>query len=133
MKAVLIAYIAALLAFLIIDGIWLGVLAKNFYANHLGGLLRQSILAVPALVFYLLYTAGIVFLAVRPDNAQIPLTNVALHGAVLGLMAYGTYNLTNYATLRDWPGVLSVVDMSWGCVLTASVAVVSALSVRHFT
>ena len=68
MKPFLIAYCAAVIAFLIIDGLWLGVVAKSFYADNLGDLLRRRILALPAMAFYLMYTAGLVFLAVRPGQ-----------------------------------------------------------------
>lgn len=133
MKSFLIAYVAAIAAFCIIDGIWLGLVAKNFYANNLGDLLRKDFLALPAVVFYLMFTAGLVFLAVRPGQPDLSLLNIALHGAVVGLLAYGTYDLTNLATLRDWPPIVSVVDMAWGTFLSASVALCSAISVRYFS
>lgn len=133
MKSFLIAYGAAIVAFLIIDGVWLGLVAKNFYANNLGELLRKDFLLLPGIIFYLMFTAGLVFLAVRPGQSDIPLINIALHGAVVGLLAYGTYDLTNLATLRNWPVMLTVVDMAWGTVLSASVALSSAICVRYFS
>ncbi|MFT5895684.1 MAG: putative membrane protein [bacterium] len=133
MKNFLIGYGAAIVAFLVIDGIWLGLIAKDFYANSLGDLLRKDLLLLPGVIFYLMYTAGLVLLAVRPGQADISLLNIALHGAVVGLLAYGTYDLTNLATLRGWPPLLSVVDMAWGAVLSASVALISAICVRYFT
>ncbi len=133
MKTYLIAYAAAGVAFLIIDGLWLGLIAKNFYANNLGELLRKNFLILPGAVFYLVYTAGLVFLAVRPMQPELSLANVALYGAIVGLLSYGTYDMTNLSTLRDWPVVVSVVDLIWGTVLSASVATMSALCVRYFT
>lgn len=132
MKAFFIAYFAAVLAFMIIDGLWLGVVAKSFYASHLGDLLRKNFLVLPAVAFYLVYTAGLVFLAVRPNQSDINLVSVALYGAVVGFLAYGTYDMTNLATLKDWPVVVSVVDVVWGTVLSASVATISALCLRYF-
>lgn len=132
MKSFAIAYGAAVVAFLIIDGIWLGVVAKSFYATHMGDLLRKNFLPLPAVAFYLVYTAGLVFLAVRPGQADVSLASVALYGAVVGFMAYGTYDMTNLATLRDWPWIISVVDMIWGTVLSATVATLSAMTLRHF-
>lgn len=132
MKSFIIAYIAAIVAFLVIDGLWLGVVAKSFYAEKLGELLRKDILAVPAMLFYLAYTAGLVFLAVRPGQADISLVSVVFYGALVGFLAYGTYNMTNLATLRDWPLAVSVVDLIWGTVLSASVAAISALALRQF-
>lgn len=132
MKVFLVAYAAALLAFLVIDGIWLGVVARQFYATELGDLLKRNILALPAAVFYLGYTAGLVYLAVRPGEPDISLLNVALTGALVGLMAYGTYDMTNLATVRDWPVLMSVVDMIWGAVLSGAVALTAAIVVRKF-
>lgn len=132
MKVYLIAYSAAILAFLVIDGIWLGVIAKNLYAEQMSGLLRDGFLVLPATGFYLAYTAGLVFLAVRPDQPELALSNVALYGAIVGFLAYGTYDMTNLATLRNWPAMLSVIDMLWGTVLSASVATVSAICTRYF-
>ena len=133
MKNYLIAYGAAIVAFLIIDGIWLGLVAKNFYANNLGDLLRKDFLVLPGVIFYLMFTLGLVFLAVRPGQPDISLVNIALHGAVVGLLAYGTYDLTNLSTLRGWPPILSIVDMAWGTVLSASVSLSSAICVRYFS
>lgn len=133
MKTFFIAYGAAIAAFLVIDGLWLGLVAKNFYADHLGDLLRKDFLVLPGALFYLLFTAGLVFLAVRPGQPELSLTNIALHGAVVGLVAYGTYDLTNLATLKDWPVLVTVVDLTWGTVLAASVSVSAAVCVRYFT
>ena len=132
MKSYLIAYCSAVVAFLIIDGLWLGVVAKSFYSSQLGELLRKNFLILPAVVFYLAYTAGLVFLAVRPTQPELALANVALYGAIVGFLAYGTYDMTNMATLRDWSALVSVVDIAWGMTLSASVATISAVCVRYF-
>lgn len=127
MKSFLIAYISAVVAFLIIDGLWLGVIAKSFYAEYLKDFLRKDFLVAPAAGFYLLYTAGLVFLAVRPGQLDISLFNVAAYGAIVGFLAYGTYDMTNYATLRDWPLIVSAVDLLWGTLLSAAVATLSRM------
>ncbi|MFK8081628.1 MAG: DUF2177 family protein [Granulosicoccus sp.] len=133
MKSFVIAYGAAVMAFLVLDGLWLGVVAKSFYADHLGDLLRRDFLPVPAIAFYMLYTAGLVFLAVRPGQTDITLGSVAFYGAIVGFLAYGTYDMTNLATLRDWPWIVSVVDLVWGTTLSATVALVAALALRYFS
>jgi len=133
MKLILIAYASAVIAFLVIDGLWLGLIARQFYADQLGSLLRSPFWVLPAAVFYLFYTAGLVFLAVRPLQPEISISSVAIYGAIVGAMAYGTYDMTNLSTIKDWPVLMSVVDMIWGTVLSASVAVVSALVVRQFS
>lgn len=132
MKSFVIAYIACLLTFIIVDAVWLGLVAKDFYANQLGSLMREDILWVPAAVFYLFYTAGIVLLAVRPDQTSITLANVAFYGAVVGFIAYGTYDATNLATLKNWPVLMSAVDFVWGICLSSVVAVAGAIAVRKF-
>ncbi len=133
MKIYLIAYVSAVLAFLVLDGLWLGLVAKNFYAEQMGELLRKDFLVAPAAGFYLAYAAGLVFLAVRPMQPELSLANVAFYGAVVGFLAYGTYDMTNLSTVRGWPPMMSVVDLLWGTVLSAGVATASAMSVRHFT
>ncbi len=133
MKIYLIAYLAAVVAFIIIDGLWLGIVARNLYASQMGDLLRKEFLVGPAAAFYLVYAAGLVFLAVRPMQPELSLMNVAAYGAIVGFLAYGTYDMTNLSTVRDWPVLISVVDLVWGTVLSASVATISAISVRYFT
>ena len=133
MKIYLIAYVSAVLAFLVLDGLWLGLVAKNFYAEQMGELLRKDFLVAPAAGFYLAYAAGLVFLAVRPMQPELSLANVAFYGAVVGFLAYGTYDMTNLSTVRGWPPMMSVVDLLWGTALSAGVATASAMSVRHFT
>ncbi len=132
MKTFFVAYVASLITFLVIDAIWLGVVAKKFYAEQLGDLMRPDILFVPAGIFYLLYSAGIVLLAVRPEQPGLSLWNVAAYGAVVGFIAYGTYDVTNIATLKDWPVPMSVVDLIWGTTISAIVAIAGALAARKF-
>jgi len=127
-----IAYIASLVTFLVIDAIWLGLVAKAFYAAQLGPLMRDDVLFIPAGIFYLLYSAGIVLLAVRPSQPDLSLTNVALYGAVVGFIAYGTYDVTNLATLKNWPPLMSAVDLIWGTAISSLVAVAGAVAARKF-
>lgn len=132
MKNFIIAYLATLLTFLAIDAIWLGLIAKKFYAAQLGPLMREDVLFLPAGIFYLFYSAGIVLLAIRPEQAGLSLWNVAFYGAVVGFIAYGTYDVTNLATLKDWPVVMSVVDFIWGICISSAVAVFGAMAVSKF-
>ena len=132
MKTYLVAYAAAIGAFLILDGLWLGLIAKNFYAEQLSAHLRKDFQVFPAVAFYLIFTAGLVFLAVRPDQTDLSLMNIAFYGAVVGLLAYGTYDMTNLATLRDWPLKVSLIDWAWGTALSSVVAVCSAVVTRIF-
>lgn len=103
----------------VLDLLWLGVIAKGWLAGQLGPLMREDILPVPALLFYLLYAAGLGFFAVAPSLAQGDWMRAAMTGAFFGLVAYGTYDLTNFATLKNWPLPMVIVDLVWGAVLSA--------------
>lgn len=116
------AYLGALVTFLILDAIWLGLIMKNRYTSQLAHLMRENPNWAAAGIFYLVYLAGVVFLAVRPALAAGSGSLALLYGAVLGLLAYGTYEMTNYATLRDWPLGIVAMDILWGTLLTAVAA-----------
>ncbi len=131
-RTYVIAWLGALLPFLAIDLLWLGVIARDFYAAQLGPLLAPRPRWGVALGFYAVYCAGIVLFAVTPGLAADSLGRTLLLGAALGFLAYGTYDMTNLATLRGWPVLMSVVDIAWGTVLTATVATLSHLAVRYF-
>jgi uncharacterized membrane protein len=127
-----IAYIAALVPFLAIDATWLGAVARKFYQQQLGDLMLPSPNFAVAAVFYLFFAAAIVLLAVRPGlDAGSPWTAMG-YGAVLGLAAYGTYEITNLSTLKNWPIPLSIVDVIWGAVITAIASVSGYAVTRHF-
>ena len=96
-----------------LDLLWLGVVAKGFYAKHLGSLLRPDVKWVPALLFYLLYVAAVVVFVVMPA-----LGRAIGMGAFFGLAAYATYDLTSMALIRDFPLIVVLVDLAWGVVLT---------------
>ena len=123
-----IAYGAALSVFLAVDALWLGVLMKPVYAAALGPLLADTPRWGPAVLFYLLYVAGLLVFAILPGlRARRGRTAAAL-GALLGLVAYGTYDLSNYATLQAWPAALTVIDMAWGAVLSSLAATAGYLA-----
>ena len=121
----LAAYFSTVLLFLAVDAIWLGVIARGFYRDQLGHLMLESPRLGLAMVFYLFYAAAITVLVVMPAVRSGVWWHAAVYGGILGLAAYGTYDITNTATLRDWPALVSVVDMAWGTVLTAGVAYVA--------
>jgi uncharacterized membrane protein len=118
-------YAVTLPIFFAIDLVWLGVVAKNFYRQHLGHLLSPQVNWTAAILFYLVFIAGIVFFAVRPALEVNSPLRALTYGALFGFLAYATYDLTNQATLRDWPVLVTVVDLAWGAVLSASVAYLS--------
>lgn len=125
------AYLAAAVTFLVLDGLWLGVVARSFYASRLGGLMAPQVSIAPAVAFYLLYVAGVVIFCIRPALADDSWRMALVHGALLGVLAYGTYDLTNLATLKGWPLDMSLVDIAWGAVITAAAATAGFHAARY--
>lgn len=109
--------------FFAIDLLWLGVLARDFYRHHLGYILSPDVNWPAALVFYLIFIAGILYFAVAPALAENSLGRALFNGALFGLFTYITYELTNMATLPSWPLKVVIVDTLWGVALCGSVAV----------
>jgi len=130
MKDTLIAYAGALLLLVVADGLWLGLLMPQQYQAWIGPLMRERPLLLPAAVFYLLYPVGVVAFAVLPALALKSWQRSSALGALLGLVAYGTYDLSNLATLNGWPWQLALVDMVWGAGLTAAAACAGFIAVR---
>lgn len=118
-------YLATLVVFLAIDMLWLGVVARGFYQKHLGFLLAPSTNWVAAIVFYLLFIVGILIFVVLPGLRGGTFLDTLLRAALFGLITYATYDLTNLATIRNWPLGLTIVDISWGIVLTSIVSMAS--------
>lgn len=129
MPTPVLAYLVALPVFLALDAVWLSIMAPRLYKATLGDVVLESFALAPAALFYLLYGVGLVVFAVLPGLASGRLLTTFGHGALFGLVAYGTYNLTNLATLKPWTTQLAVVDMTWGAVATglAAVATVAVL------
>ena len=119
------AYLAALVAFLAIDFVWLKYVALGFYRANIGHLMTDKPNLAVAGLFYLFYVVGVVILAVNPALEKQQWSIALLYGGLLGLVAYGTYDITNLATLKNFPPIVAIVDMMWGTVLTASVATIS--------
>lgn len=117
-----IAYFAAALVFFALDMVWLAGVAKNFYFSRLGDLVRERPDFVVAGVFYAGYVAGIVYFAIAPALASGGFARALVNGALVGLLAYGTYDMTNLATLRGYPAEVAIVDIIWGMFLTATAA-----------
>ena len=101
-----------------LDGLWLGWLALDFYKREMGVLMSDSVRVPPALAYYLLYPAAVVFLALTPRPATLRMA--ALRSAALGLAAFGVYDLTNLATVRGYTVTMTLVDMAWGTFATAA-------------
>lgn len=115
-------YLLTVPVFFIIDIIWLGFVARNFYKTQLHHLLSPEVNWTAAIIFYLIYISGIIFFAVRPALDSGSLAKACLLGALFGFFTYATYDLTNLATLKNWPVLVAVVDIIWGTVLCLLVA-----------
>lgn len=122
------AYISTLIAFAILDFFWISSMANSLYRPVMKEMLLADFRLAPALVFYLLYAFGIVFFAVLPALREQTITTAIFYGAVLGLVAYGTYNLTNFATLKNWATHMTVIDMTWGTFATGLAATIGYLA-----
>ncbi len=123
-------YLCALVGFLAIDLVWLGVVARSFYRKQLGFLLADQPNWLAAIIFYLLFVAGMLVFAVAPGLQAGSLRKALLLGGFFGLITYATYDLTNLATVKNWPWLVTVVDMAWGTILAASVSGIGYMAGR---
>jgi uncharacterized membrane protein len=124
-------YLVTVPVFFLIDMVWLGFVAKGFYQNHLGYLLGP-VNWPAAIIFYLLFIVGIIIFAVSPALEAGSLTKALVFGVLFGFFTYATYDLTNLATVKNWPLIVVFVDIAWGMVLSGSVATVSYLLGKNF-
>ncbi|WP_292224515.1 DUF2177 family protein [Brevundimonas sp.] len=126
-----ITYFLTLIVFSVIDTVWLGVMGDRLYRPLIGSMLAENFRLAPAIVFYALYAAGLTIFAVLPGLAEGGWKKALIWGGLLGLFAYGTYDLTNLATLKIWSLKLSLIDMAWGMGVSAgSSAIACALATR---
>ena len=132
MRTYLIAYAATALVFFGMDFTWLSLTMKSFYKTNLGTLLADNPNLVVGGLFYVFYVIGIVYFAVLPATMQGSWLQALCTGAFLGFIAYGTYDMTSWATIRDWPGIVSIVDIVWGTVATGVAATAGYFAVRYF-
>ena len=117
----------ALPVFFAIDMLWLGLIAKDFYAKQIGGLMKPNINWTTAIIFYLIFIAGLVVFVIMPAVVKNSWTHAVLMGALFGFVCYATYDLTNLAVAKDWPIFVTIIDLIWGAVLAASVSVITYL------
>lgn len=125
-------YLITFLAFLAIDSLWLGLVAPSFYRSQIGYIMAETPNYFAAGLFYLVFIFGMVVFIVEPGVREGTLIQSVSRGALFGLVTYATYDLTNLATLEGWPVLLTVVDLTWGTVLSAAVTLVSVWAGRRF-
>lgn len=117
-------YLFTAIPFLAIDAVWLGYIITDFFRKNIGHLMADTVNFPVAGGFYALYAAGIVFFAVKPALDKSSAKTAIINGALFGFFCYGTYDMTNLATLKDWPAIVAVVDITWGTALTATSALI---------
>ena len=125
-------YLLTFFVFFLVDIVWLGMVSKNIYSKYLGHLMSPNVNWVAAIVFYLLFIGGLVFFVIQPALLKESLQYAILVGGFFGLIAYGTYDLTNLATLKDWPIMITVIDLVWGTFLNAATAGITYSAAQRF-
>lgn len=127
MSETLFAYICALCLFLALDLLWIRVIAQNFYRRTIGHLLREQARLLPALLFYTCYVAILFYLVITAHGAEGSVVQVAIGGALFGIIGYGTYDITNYALIRGWPLSVTIIDLIWGAFVTSITSIIGFL------
>ncbi len=125
-------FFIALVVFLTIDMVWLLFIAKNLYAKHLGYLMAPKVNFGAALIFYVLFVIALLFFVINPALSKESWTYAMFVGAFFGLVTYATYDLTNLATVKDWPLLITGIDLVWGSFVSACTATISYLIIRLF-
>ncbi|MEO8247144.1 MAG: DUF2177 family protein [Chloroflexota bacterium] len=127
------SFVATFAVMAVLDGIWLLVVARSFYRQHLGFLMADTPNWAAAGAFYVIYAVGVTVFATQAGVDDGSVFTAAWRGGLFGLVAYATYDLTNMATLRGWPTIVTVVDMAWGTALSAAVAAAATFIVLQLT
>jgi uncharacterized membrane protein len=132
MNTFLKLYAIAIPVFFVLDILWLGVVARNFYQDQIGHLLRARVNWGAAAAFYLVFLAGVVVFVVSPAIERQSLQHALVYGALFGLVTYAAYDLTNLAVTKDWPLAVTLVDLAWGTALTATVSAATYWLAQRF-
>ncbi|MCA1756003.1 MAG: DUF2177 family protein [Bacteroidales bacterium] len=122
-KSIIIGYFLTFIVFLMVDMLWLGVIAKNLYQKYLGAFLSDRVNWTAAFIFYLIFVVGIMIFAIYPAVNKGSVFYAVIMGALFGFFTYATYDLTNLATLKEWPLPIVFIDILWGTVLSAIVSI----------
>ncbi len=125
-------YFVIFFIFLLIDIIWLAKVSPNFYKSNIGHLMASKVSYIPALIFYVSYIIALLVFVVNPAVEAQSLMKALYLGALIGFVMYGTYDLTNMATLKNWPFLVTVVDLLWGTFITSTTSVISTFLIMKF-
>ncbi len=123
-----VTYLVTLIGFLAIDALWLGLIAPNFYKKQIDHLLAAKPNLWAALVFYLIFVLGLLIFVIIPAHQAQNITQALILGAAFGFITYATYDLTNLATLKDWPILITLIDLSWGTFLGTITALIGFMT-----
>lgn len=126
-------YGVALVIFFVVDMIWLGLVAKNFYRKELGFFLRDQPNWLAAITFYLLFIVGLVYFVIGPALKEGDMSRALIGGLLFGLITYSTYDLTNLATLKAWPLKITLIDMVWGTSLGGIVSTLTYIIIKKLS
>jgi len=124
------AYVVSFLIFLVVDAVWLTLVAPKFYKSQIGHLMSDSPNLIAALIFYLIFIVGIVYFVLLPSLETHDFTKLIISAILFGFITYATYDLTNLATLKDWPIKVTIVDLIWGTSLSSIVSILSYLILK---
>jgi len=134
MKIFFVSYFIAAVAMIIIDFVWLTVMMRPFYQKQIGHLMTATPAMFPVILFYAIFILGLIVLIISPAlTGNFSYLKLFLYGALFGLVAYGTYDLTNQATLKNWPAIVTIVDLIWGAFLTGTVSVITKFIIKFFS
>lgn len=129
----IVSFFSIMISMLAIDALWLGIMYNRFYTPHIGHLLSPKMGLGAAAIFYILFAFALnVFVVLPGIKNNSGYFDLLLMGMLFGAVTYGTYDLTNQATLRSWPWVVTLVDIAWGGILTAAVSLIAASVTRYF-
>ena len=123
-------YIIAFIAFIVIDGIWLLFISKNLYQSEIGHLMADKAKLIPAIIFYLIFLVGLVYFVINPAIVSKDIVKLLFSAALFGLITYATYDLTNLATLKNWPIKITIIDLIWGTSLSTLVSYITYIIYR---
>lgn len=126
-------FLALVPLMVVTDLLWIGVVMKDFYRGNLGHLMATSVNWIPAVFFYLIFITGLLYFVALPGIASGSFMRTALMGAGFGLVAYATYDLTNHATMKDWPLMVTLVDILWGACISGALAAAAFFLARWFS
>jgi uncharacterized membrane protein len=126
------SYLIAIVVFFTIDIVWLGAVAKNLYREHLGFLLKDNFNMTAAAIFYIFYIAGLLFFVIIRAVELSSWQYALIAGAFFGFITYATYDMTNLATIKDWPAIITVIDIIWGSILCGATSLITYLLINYF-